>query len=425
MEDTILCPDCQLEIITQKQYEKHQRCTKCTKRKYQIERRGDTYIPFINLSKKEQKQILARREGKFKQHTKNQKSRKSINFTENMLQEVHELRLQQVTFPKIKQILKEKYNIEAAVSTVQNAYYKYVEKIKLNDKRMYNKVNPIIKRTIINKDNTDNITTTNITLNNNGIAVASTQHPDIIELEAKDITLTGTGLEQEVEKVSKEKFKELKCKELEDYTTNTYIDMLNLLQFLVVNRQQIIETRQKQHDVMNAYQDDVLHEIEKTEPVIGDNTLQTKLHIIRDKRRYYEYDFNDVSIMKQFLESIDLKKLNIVLGQLKKFKETRENPTFIPSVDKNMTTKYNWTINVQKSPELKTTKIPSTISEIKNINNTVNGKTVQEDIPEKFKQSFKSPQEFFQLEEKETKNVKNMSKYRVTCNLSGGGYRSI
>ena len=129
--------------------------------------------------------------------------------------------------------------------------------------------------------------------------------------------------------------------------------------------------------------------------------------------------------MKQFLESIDLKKLNIVLGQLKKFKETRENPTFIPSVDKNMTTKYNWTINVQKSPELKTTKIPSTISEIKNINNTVNGKTVKTDIPEKFKQSFKSPQEFFQLEEKETKNVKNMSKYRVTCNLSGGGYRSI
>ena len=425
MEDTILCPDCQLEIITQKQYEKHERCTKCSKRKYQIERRGDTYIPFINLSKKEQKQILARREGKFKQHTKNQKSRKSINFTDDMLQEVHELRLQQVTFPKIKQMLKDKYNITASISTVQKAYYRYLEKIKLNNTKMCNKVNPIIKRTIINKDNTDNITTTDITLNNNGIAVASTQHPDIIELEAKSITLTGTGLEQEVEKVSKEKFKELKCKELTDYTTNTYIDMLNLLQFLVVNRQQIIETRQKQHDVMNAYQDDVLHEIEKTEPVIGDNTLQTKLHIIRDKRRYYEYDFNDVSIMKQFLESIDLKKLNIVLGQLKKFKETRENPTFIPSVDKNMTTKYNWTINVQKSSELKTTKIPSTISEIKNINNTVNGKIVQEDIPEKFKQSFKSPQEFFQLEEKETKNVKNMSKYRVTCNLSGGGYRSF
>ena len=104
MEDTILCPDCQLEVITQKQYEKHQRCTKCSKRKYQIERRGDTYIPFINLSKKEQKQILVRREGKFKEHTKDKKSRKSINFTDNMLQEVHELRLQQVTFPKIKQI---------------------------------------------------------------------------------------------------------------------------------------------------------------------------------------------------------------------------------------------------------------------------------------------------------------------------------
>lgn len=420
MEDTILCPDCQLEVITEKQYEKHQRCTKCTKRKYQIERRGDTYIPFINLSKKEQKQILARREGKFKEHTKNKKSRKSINFTENMLQEVHELRLQQVTFPKIKQMLKDKYNITASISTVQKAYYRYLEKIKLNNTKMCNKVNPIIKRTIINKDNTDNIT-----LNNDGTAVTSTLHPDIIELKGNDVTLTGISLEQEVGKVSKEKFKELKCKELEDYTTNTYIDMLNLLQFLVVNRQQIIETRQKQHDVMNAYQDDVLHEIEKTEPVIGDNTLQTKLHIIRDKRRYYEYDFNDVSIMKQFLESIDLKKLNIVLGQLKKFKETRENPTFIPSVDKNMTTKYNWTINVQKSPELKTTKIPSTISEIKNINNTVNGKIVQEDIPEKFKQSFKSPQEFFQLEEKVTKSVKNMSKYRVTCNLSGGGYRSF
>lgn len=420
MEDTILCPDCRLEIITQKQYEKHQRCTKCSKRKYQIERRGDTYIPFINLSKKEQKQILARREGKFKEHTKNKKSKKSINFTENMLQEVHELRLQQVIFPKIKQMLKDKYNITASISTVQKAYYRYLEKIKLNNTKMCNKVNPIIKRTIINKDNTDNIT-----LNNDGTAVTSTLHPDIIELKGNDVTLTGISLEQEVEKVSKEKFKELKCKELEDYTTNTYIDMLNLLQFLVVNRQQIIETRQKQHDVMNAYQDDVLHEIEKTEPVIGDNTLQTKLHIIRDKRRYYEYDFNDVSIMKQFLESIDLKKLNIVLGQLKKFKETRENPTFIPSVDKNMTTKYNWTINVQKSPELKTTKIPSTISEIKNINNTVNGKIVQEDIPEKFKQSFKSPQEFFQLEEKVTKSVKNMSKYRVTCNLSGGGYRSF
>lgn len=420
MEDTILCADCQLEVITEKQYEKHQRCTKCTKRKYQIERRGDTYIPFINLSKKEQKQILARREGKFKEHTKNKKSRKSINFTENMLQEVHELRLQQVTFPKIKQMLKDKYNITASISTVQKAYYRYLEKIKLNNTKMCNKVNPIIKRTIINKDNTDNIT-----LNNDGTAVTSTLHPDIIELKGNDVTLTGISLEQEVGKVSKEKFKELKCKELEDYTTNTYIDMLNLLQFLVVNRQQIIETRQKQHDVMNAYQDDVLHEIEKTEPVIGDNTLQTKLHIIRDKRRYYEYDFNDVSIMKQFLESIDLKKLNIVLGQLKKFKETRENPTFIPSVDKNMTTKYNWTINVQKSPELKTTKIPSTISEIKNINNTVNGKIVQEDIPEKFKQSFKSPQEFFQLEEKVTKSVKNMSKYRVTCNLSGGGYRSF
>ena len=57
---------------------------------------------------------------------------------------------------------------------------------------------------------------------------------------------------------------------------------------------------------MNAYQSDALHEVENAILEDGNTYLSDKMHILRKYRRYYESDYKNVSILKPFLELLDI-----------------------------------------------------------------------------------------------------------------------
>ena len=460
MENTkdILCPDCESEYISSLRFYNKGKCIQCERRQKMAEKKGKEYIPICKLSKKEQKSIFKRRKAKKVNVTKSVSTQNEINtkqklvvrgaerkYSDELLEYCINLKQQGYTGNEIVENVQQtkdaninKKGLLSAIWRYENN--KYNENNKIDNKS--SKVNPIIKTTIINKDNLDKI---GVNIKEEDLVEKDKQFKQIYkegvmlqqekqnlikdymetkqELQNLDEDAVMLQLKHKVDKVAEKKFITLNCNEPETYNTDSYIQMLEMLQYLSYNVQQILKSRQTQHDIMNAYQDDVLHEIEKSEIVKGDNLLQAKLQIVRNKRRYYEYDYNDIGIMKQFLECIDLKKLGIVLGQLKKFKEVREHPVFIPSVDDEMINKYDWVVKPKKEINIRMSKITSTVSVIHKVEEMVEkDETV---LADKFKQKFTTPEEFFQIN-KDTKVIKRkqpvVNKYRVSCKLSGGGF---
>lgn len=444
--ENVICPDCEDEYISVKRLQKYGRCVRCERRYKMSIKHNKEYVPICSLSKKERKDILSRRKIMIEKSNKKSSNKKSSNkksnkseslYTKELIEYCLNLKNQGIMYKDIITKIQEEINPKFTKSGLMSAIWRYKQnntEVKQEDTLKTHRVNPIIKTTIINHDKineTEQPSTLDTPIDlvedkskliDDNSDVISNKEPELNiatdisfsgeEQKLDNDTLIDSDLKDEVDKVAEQKFKLLKCNELEHFNTDDYIKMLEMLEYLTVNRQQILKHRQTQHDVMNAYQDDVLHEIEKVDPEDGDNTLQKKLHIVRNKRRYYEYDYNDIGIMKQFLECVDIKKLKIVLGQLKKFKEVRDNPVFIPSVDKQMISKYDWTIKTKKEPSIKTTKITPTISVIHTLE-TLDDKS----LPDKFKQSFTEPYEFFNIS-----NEKKLNKYRASCKLSGGGF---
>lgn len=459
MENTkdILCPDCESEYISSLRFYKKGKCIQCERRQKIAEKKGKEYIPICKLSKKEQKSIFKRRKAKKVNVTKSVSTQNKINtkqklvvrgaerkYSDELLEYCVNLKQQGYTGNQIVEKVQQKIDVNVNKKGLLSAIWRY-ENNKYDTKNLTNKtskVNPIIKTTIINQDNLEKI---GVNIKENNLVEKDKQFKqnynknkvlqkeqlslkeDYIktqqELQNLDEEAIMLQLKYKVDKVAEKKFITLNCNEPETYNTDSYIQMLEMLQYLSYNLQQILKSRQTQHDIMNAYQDDVLHEIEKSEIVKGDNLLQAKLQIVRNKRRYYEYDYNDIGIMKQFLECIDLKKLGIVLGQLKKFKEVREHPVFIPSVDDEMINKYDWVVKPKKEINIRMSKITPTVSVIHKVEEMVEkDETV---LADKFKQKFTTPEEFFQIN-KDTKVTKRkpsvVNKYRVSCKLSGGGF---
>ena len=450
--DTTLCPDCNSEIISVKRLNTKGKCELCERREKHSLKVNKPYIKVKDLPEIEKKAVLSRRQTMKNKITKNvttnvtKKKRNNSKgserkYSNELLQYSYDALNDGVNYETLFQMIKDEFGLEvtkkglnAALWRFKNNKYKNKEEVK--EKKEVKARNPIIKTTIINKDEKDlnncNDTSvdTSVDINVDTIVDANVGDITLVKSETNDNINLKDSLLQQVDNVSNAKFVALNCKEPEKYTTDTYIKALEIIMDLCENRSSILEHRQKQHDIMNAYQNDVLHEVENADIENGDNTLLMKLKIVRNKRRYYEYDYNDVSILKTFLETVNLNKLKTVLGQLYKFKDIRENIVYKPNVDITMVDKYDWVVKTKTTNEsdIKATKITSTLSEIRDSKDKcINA---NKDIESKFKQQFKPGEDFVanlitsqeNIKNKSNKKVPVIKKYRVSCELSGGGY---
>lgn len=227
-------------------------------------------------------------------------------------------------------------------------------------------------------------------------------------------------IREEISNTAKIKYKQLKCDLEEDYETSDYLYVLNMLLYLVTNYERIINNRNTQHNVMNAYQEDWLHEMENTIAEEGSTYLSDKGHILRNIRRHIEYDYNDVYIMQDFLKSVNVQKLKVVIGHLTKFQTTRNNPKFVPAVDKTLLSKYGWAVNgVEKYISKKPQNIPSTQKLVANrqgvtVNDAGQGELEQQLKPQTFSKPSYIPADVLK--------TKKDNLYRGICYLSGAGF---
>lgn len=206
-------------------------------------------------------------------------------------------------------------------------------------------------------------------------------------------------IEEEVNETIIRKFQEVGCRTSVNYITKQYIEMLEMLNYLSQNFEKLIEYRKAQKDIMNSYQADAVHEQENVIAKEGDTYLSDKLHVIRDQRRYYDYDETDLSMMSNLF--IHMKKLNVseIIDKLKELNKERDTAYYIPLVDKDLVSKYKWAISGDGKKDKKTLR--QTVAE--NVSNL--GLISSETVPQ-------------------VRSCSNRRNYlfRVSAELSGGGY---
>lgn len=177
----------------------------------------------------------------------------------------------------------------------------------------------------------------------------------------------------EVHSVFNDWFKDKNCSVERDFQTSDYIDMIGNLIYLAENVDYIIKARNDQHDIANCYQSDVLHEQENVVLEDGNTYLSDKMHVIRNCRRFIEYDSNNMNAMKPILKSINVSEFKRILAILQKYEENRKHPVFIPMIDKSMVDKYEWAKEGSAdSGKLANKPILVTNNRIRNTNKSVN-----------------------------------------------------
>lgn len=153
------------------------------------------------------------------------------------------------------------------------------------------------------------------------------------------------NIELEVNKVVEAKAKELNCFIEKQFTTEELIKLLKDLSYLSKYIDNLLKCVVDQYDIMNAYQDDILHEFEFAE--INDNStyLQDKLNIFRNKRREIDTYKDNLSILKAFLHTVDNSSLESTIAQLETHKFELGRAKYIPKVDTGLYGRYEWVFN--------------------------------------------------------------------------------
>lgn len=220
-------------------------------------------------------------------------------------------------------------------------------------------------------------------------------------------------IKEEVIKVLQTKFTAMKCKTMNDFKLDDYINMIELFVYLMHNIDNIISVRNNQYDIANWYQDEIIHEMENELAESGNTYLQDKMYILRDIRRYIESDRDALKQMRVFLKNLnkvfpesDAKK---VIGQLKHINENVKQPKFIPTVDLGMVNKYSWA--TYGSPS--SAKNNKTVLTTNAVEKFMNEKS--EDIKTININGTKTHLSKDEID-------RGFKVYRVSCNISGGGY---
>ena len=164
--------------------------------------------------------------------------------------------------------------------------------------------------------------------------------------------------------------------------------MLEMLLNINEQKNTIVRNGVAQHRIMDLYEDDIIHETENILLPKGNTYLQDKLHVLRNKRRALEYNGGDISIMREFLNTINMSALKNTIKNLRQERESRVNFKYIPNVDETMIDKYNWCLATRENnyKALEPIVIPYVTSTSNN------------------------------------KEPKQLNTYRVSCQLSGAGF---
>lgn len=449
----ILCPDCEMNYISEKQYKKHKKCMSCFRREILAIHNDYEYVPLKNLSSEEKAKVSRGRE--IRKNSYNNRKDKDRNSNSNNANEIvssGKAGRQQIYTPEIIEEIKTIANDNITPLQLLGILKGLHPELNLTSSNLNNiinrhniphssargrhtKVNNLNQSTI--KNDIVEATTPikkdeNVELEPNELYIENDNELDIKndnELDTKDITLEEISknpsnsnmdnkeperfkpIKSEIDNLLKTKFKRMNCTLDKNYSIDDYINMLEMLIYLKENRDTIIKNRHSQQNIMNAYQSDTLHEIENAVLEDGNTYLSDKLHILRKYRRYYESDYKNVSILKPLLDLLDVNVMQIALERLNKNKSYNNNPVFKPLVDTTIIDKYDWA----KSIDLSSSK--SNISVI-HYN------------PMKFSQVNKGkpitriglPENTPPTNQLNSKMRKSLKVFRVSCKISGGGY---
>ena len=375
-----LCPDCLLNYLESESEIHSGLCTSCSRRKRIMKTTGKEYKKFKDLSEEEKSKVLQNRINLSKGRPKTVvKNTKNLIYTASMIDVIKDMANDNITvkdlMEKIKSIYPEK-NINIGNFTNIIARHNIPHK----NRSKKNKSEEIIVNNIT-EEKLENNRYDNIQQNVLNYE-KYLQKEDLTDEERLE------PIEEEVTTVLYNKFKKDNCYNEIPYTTDDYIKMLEMLLNINEQKNTIVRNGVAQHRIMDLYEDDIVHETENILLPKGNTYLQDKLHVLRNKRRALEYNGGDISIMRAFLNTIDMNALKNTIKNLKQEKENRVNFKYIPNVDETMIDKYNWCLATRENnyKALEPIVIPYVTSTSNN------------------------------------KEPKQLNTYRVSCQLSGAGF---
>ena len=455
--DKLICPDCQTNELKTEMEQKDIICKSCKQRKMICSIHNKPYIRFIDLPQEEKDRLLRQRANMNryleKKKVKNQSKEESVTITKsetkptiktsnrknNYSEEFHQICSKDGS-RSLKEIFEEITNTLPEYSNLQyktlwgfmrrNNYPYTVDKSNLGR----SKISKVIEDQIEIPDNIikeeeidepiiieDSLADTNEIISNPNIKL-DLENIDLKYKEEIDENINKTEptrfipIREEVNEVLSCKYKNLNCTTERNYTTEDYINMLEMLSYLIENCETIIKARNDQHDILNAYQSDTIHECENVIAEDGDTYLQDKLHILRKERRYYEYDCNDLTVLNHLLKTFNKLSIDRVLALLKETYAKRQSPKFIPLVDYSMIGKYDWAINGDaNSKKLQKPILTTNNNKRRNRNNYSTGINTNINIAQ---ESINQANQSSNL----VKNTKNtLKKFKVTAELCGCG----
>ena len=445
----ILCPDCLVDYISETRFANFGKCMSCYRRETVANANGYKYVMFKDLPDDEKARITHQRAVKKSSYAKrkskkssikevskmevlngsnnekNKAGRKSI-YTPELIEEIKTIANENITPSQLLGILKGLHpELNLTSSNLNNIINRHNI---VHSSARGRKAKNIVDINADNELNLDNEIeleddTQLDNLENNEIKCNQEDEVSNSNIDTLEITKQTSQLQcneperfkpvrEEIDNLLNIKFRRMNCSIEKDYTTDDYINMIEMLIYLKSNRDTIIKNRRSQQNIMNAYQSDALHEVENAILEDGNTYLSDKMHILRKYRRYYESDYKNVSILKPFLELLDIDTMQKVLDALKKNKTYIDKPVFKPLVDTTMVDKYDWAKSMDLSSNKSNISIihynPMTFTKSDN-----NGRPVTRiGVPEKTPPTS-------QLNSKMRRALKV---FRVSCKISGGGY---
>ena len=251
-------------------------------------------------------------------------------FTQKVSDYITSLDLENLTLEEISNLLYNKYKDERFKSINRisefldkwNLPYKKLDSDIKNDKNLSNNNNEIIKDININ----DNMKDDNLV------------NEDKVYKERVD------NVRKEINEVLNQKYKEQNCDTIHKYNTKDYINALEIIKYINQYYSEIVKKENDQHEIMNMYQMDIIHEMENVLSAPGDTTLQDKLHVLREERRQVQYDLEDLDIIKNWLDSINILKVSDTIDRLKRKQKNRQDVKYRVNVDNALVDKYEWAV---------------------------------------------------------------------------------
>lgn len=406
MKENNVCPDCELyELHTTKEFENN-RCEKCSKRyrastimrtsrglqpypyiKIKDIKDSKEYVDFYNnyiqkcnktiTTKKEQVQSKDKNTVQKRNRIPTELSKKIKSF----LKEVTEAS-DQFTSKQLYLLVTSKF---PDYTTSYESFIKFVSSNKFPHLTIYGAQPDTTLNTVIPSTVTDTyVDTTDLgEIHKKRLLVIQKEDKDIQTNKEQKFDNECEKLKTDIQNILTRKYQKLGCPLEMKYSIEELIKTFEILQDLKQNCNAYITQLSKQHYATDGLQNDILHEIENEDPIPGDNTLQIKLHILRDIRRDLEFGSQYMTNIKPFMDNLScgLGPIQNVIKGLKNSKRLRQNPIYIPRVDMSIPDRYDWGVQ------------PSSVNNICNTNEILRCEI--------------NP---------------NQCCYEFSCELSGGGY---